>query len=128
MISIDYFKLSFGVIILSLKKTKFLKLALLVLFLCFIIGWLSFGERGFIHLHKMDKEREAYLKRISDLEQEKQSLLEEIKRLRTDKAHIESLARRELGLIKDDEILYRFMREKDTQPSSEKGKDDDQIK
>ena len=76
----------------------------------------------------MDKEREAYLKRISDLEQEKQSLLEEIKRLRTDKAHIESLARRELGLIKDDEILYRFMREKDTQPSSEKGKDDDQIK
>ena len=128
MISIDYFKLSFGVVILSLNKSKLLKLALLVLFLFFIIGWLSFGKRGFIHLYKMDKEREAYLKRIGDLEQEHQSLLEEITRLRTDKAHIESLARRELGLIKDDEILYRFVREKDTQHSSKTGEDEDQIR
>ncbi len=108
------------------NKTDLLKLALLVLFLCFIIGWLSFGERGFIHLYKMDKEREAYLKRIDDLEQEKQSLLEEINRLRTDNDHIESLARRELGLIKDDEILYRFVREKETQSSTQT--DEDQIK
>jgi cell division protein FtsB len=111
---------------LLFNKRSLLKLILLVLFLCFIIGWLSFGERGFIHLYKMDKEREAYLKRINDLEQEKQSLLEEINRLRTDKEHVESLARRELGLIKDGEILYRFVREKETQSSTET--DEDQIK
>lgn len=113
---------------MSFNKSKVLKLALLILFLCFIIGWLSFGERGFIHLYKMDNEREAYLKRISDLEQEHQSLLEEIKRLRTDKAHIESLARRELGLIKDDEILYRFVREKERHPPTEPEEDNDQIR
>ena len=100
------------------SKTGFLKLTLLILFLGLIVGWLGFGDRGFVHLHKMEKEREAYVERIGRLEQEKQSLLDEIKRLRTDKEHIESLARRELGLIKDDEILYRFVREKEDSPSS----------
>ena len=98
---------------MRLSKRGFLNLTLLILFLGLIIGWLGFGERGFIHLYKMEKEREVYLERIGKLERENQSLLEEIKRLRTDKEHIESLARRELGLIKEDEILYRFVREKE---------------
>lgn len=102
---------------MSFTKTGFLKLLCPVLFLGLIIGWLGFGERGLVHLHKMEKEREAYLDRISKLEQEKQSLLDEIKRLRTDKQHIESIARREWGLIKDNEILYRFAREKEDIPT-----------
>ena len=110
------------------KKTGLFKWLLLILFICLIVGWLGFGERGFIHLYKMDKEREAYLKKIGELEQENQSLLEEIKRLRSDKEHVESLARRELGLIKDDEILYRFAREKDAHPSNESEEDEDQMK
>ena len=113
MILTDYLKLSFGVIILSLTKTGFLKLTFLILFLGLIVGWLGFGKRGFVHLHKMEKEREAYLETIVKLERKKQSLLDEIERLRTDKEYIESLARRELGLIKDNEILYRFVREKE---------------
>jgi len=119
MILIDYFKLSFGVIILSLTKKGFLKLTLLILFLGLIVGWLGFGERGFVHLHKMDKERDVYLERIGRLEVEKQSLLDEIKRLQTDKEHIESIARREWGLIKDNEILYRFEREREDSSSSQ---------
>ena len=75
----------------------------------------------------MDKERETYLKRISDLEQEKQSLLEEIKRLESDKEHIEALARKELGLIKDDEMLYRFVRKKEPNPSTQTEEDEDQT-
>lgn len=102
-------------------KTGFLKLTLIILFLGLIVGWLGFGERGFVHLHEMEKEREAYLKKIILLEQEKQSLLDEIERLHTDKEHIESLARRELGLIKDNEILYRFVREKEDSPTSQTG-------
>lgn len=102
-----------------LNRTGLLKLTLLIFFLGLIIGWLGFGERGFIHLYKMDKEREAYLEKIGELEQENQSLLEEIRRLRSDKEYIESVARSELGLIKDGEILYRFVREKKPVPSKE---------
>ena len=110
------------------KKSGLLKLALLIISICLIVGWLGFGERGFIHLYRMDKERETYIKKIGELEQEKQSLLEEIRRLRSDKEHIEALARRELGLIKDDEMLYRFKREKDIHPSTESEEDEDQMK
>ncbi len=104
---------------MSLTKTGFLKLTLLILFLGLIVGWLGFGERGFVHLHKMEKEREAYLQRIGRIEVEKQSLLDEIKRLQTDKGYIESIARREWGLIKDNEILYRFERERENSSSSQ---------
>ena len=109
------------------NKAGLIKLVLLILFLCLIVGWLGFGERGFIHLYKMDKEREAYLKKIGELEQENQSLLEEIKRLRSDKEHIEALARKELGLIKDDEMLYRFVRKKEPNPSTQTEEDEDQT-
>jgi cell division protein FtsB len=71
-------------------------------------AWLGFGERGFIHLYRMEKDRQAHIKRILTLEEENQALLEEIKRLRTDKDYLESVARTELGLVKDNEILYRF--------------------
>ena len=97
----------------------FFKFTLIIfLFLGLIVVWLGFGERGFIHLYRMEKERQDYLERIDLLEGENEALFEEIQRLRTDKSYMESLARRELDLIKDHEILYRFSREPENQPAS----------
>lgn len=98
---------------MNLWKSGFLKFALLcLLFLGLVIGWLGFGERGFIHLYRMEKERQEYLARINRLEQENEKLLEQIRRLRgQDRDYIESLVRKELALIREDEILYRFRRE-----------------
>lgn len=97
------------------RKSGLLKFTLLgVLFLGLIVGWLGFGERGLIHLYRMEKERQDYLTKIHKLEREKEELLEEIRRLRgQDDEYIESLIRRELGLIKKDETLYRFRRQGD---------------
>jgi cell division protein FtsB len=85
---------------------KFSLLTLLILGL--VVAWLGFGERGFIHLYRMDRERQTYLEKINKLEQENRELLDEIQRLRSDREYVESLGRRELGLVKDDEIMYRF--------------------
>jgi cell division protein FtsB len=82
--------------------------ALGLLFLGLMAAWLGFGERGFIHLYKIEKERQAYVGKIRQLEMAKQELLDEINRLRSDKDYIESQARKELGLLKDGEVLYRF--------------------
>ena len=91
---------------------EFLKFTLIIcLFLGLIVGWLGFGERGFIHLFKMEKKRQSFLEKINKLEDENEALLEEIQRLRTDKSYVESLARREWDLVKDHEILYRFTSE-----------------
>ncbi|MBN2123973.1 MAG: septum formation initiator family protein [Deltaproteobacteria bacterium] len=82
-----------------------------------MIAWLGFGERGFIHLYRMEKERQAHLERITKIEEENRRLLEEIDRLRHDREYIEAMARRELGLIKDNEVLYRFDRQGEDVPS-----------
>jgi cell division protein FtsB len=92
-----------------LNGRNILKFSLLALvFLGLVVAWLGFGERGFIHLYRMDRERQTYLEKINKLEQENRELLDEIKRLRSDRDYVESLGRRELGLVKDDELMYRF--------------------
>jgi cell division protein FtsB len=58
----------------------------------------------------MEKKRQAYIERIRKVEEENQALIEEIRRLNTDPAYLESVARKELGFVKEDEILYRFSR------------------
>lgn len=85
---------------------KFSLIALL--FLGLVVAWLGFGERGFIHLYRMDRERQAYQEKINTLERENRELLDEIQRLRSDREYVENLGRRELGLVKEDEIMYRF--------------------
>lgn len=109
---------------MSVSKKGFLKFSFLaLLFLGLIVAWLGFGERGFIHLYRMEKERQAHLQRISNLEKKNQTLLEEIKRLRSDKKYLESIARKELGLVKDNEVLYRFLQEDEKEDSSKGGQE-----
>jgi cell division protein FtsB len=92
-----------------LNGKPILKFSLLaLLFLGLVAAWLGFGERGFIHLYRMDRERQTYLEKINKLERENRELLDEIQRLRSDREYVENLGRREMGLVKEDEIMYRF--------------------
>ena len=103
---------------LALTRKEVLKFtAFGLLFLSLMALWLGFGERGFIHLYRMEKERQAYVHEIQKLEQENRELLEEINRLHSDREYIESQGRRELGLVKEGEVLYRFKREKELKDS-----------
>ena len=96
---------------MGLNRKKLFKSSIItLLFLGLIIAWLGFGERGFLHLYRMEKNRQAYSERIRKVEKENQALIEEIRRLNTDTAYLESVARKELGLVREDEILYRFSR------------------
>jgi cell division protein FtsB len=98
---------------LSSKKGKFWKLPLIILcFLGAIAAWLAFGERGFLHLYNAEMTRQAHIDRIRRLAAENRALLEEINRLRTDIEYVESVARRELNLIKENEVIYRFKKKK----------------
>ena len=91
---------------------KFSVLALL--FLGLVVAWLGFGERGFIHLYQMDRERQTYLEKIKGLERENRELLDEIRLLRSDRDYVENLGRREMGFVKEDEIMYRFETKKES--------------
>lgn len=106
----------------KLLKAVFFGCLLFVL----IAAWLGFGERGFIHLYRMDRERQVCLDRIVDLETENRKMLREIERLRTDTEYIEYVARKDLGLVRENEVIYRFAREgEETEPPAhpESGED-----
>jgi cell division protein FtsB len=97
----------------STRKKAFRFTALGLLFILLMALWLGFGERGFIHLYRMEEERQEYAQKIQELERENRELLDEVDRLRSDRNYIEAQGRRELGLVKEGEILYRFKKEKE---------------
>jgi len=104
---------------LALKKNKLLKISLLsLLLLCLVASWLAFGDRGLIYLYRKDKEREAYLEKIQQLKEANQKLVDEIDRLKSDKAYIEETARKELGMVREGEVFYKFNKEEDKNKSN----------
>ena len=95
------------------KKRKLWKIPLIVIcILCPIVAWLVFGEQGLLHLYHTELERQAYVERIRQLTEENQALLDEISRLRTDMEYVESVARKHFNMIKPNEVIYRFAKEK----------------
>jgi len=94
----------------SKKLWKYILISLAILAPFF--AWLGFGERGLFHLYRTEMERQMYIDRIYLLAEENQSLLEEVNRLGTDMEYVESLARNDLNLVKPNEIVYRFKKEK----------------
>ncbi|MCJ7682878.1 MAG: septum formation initiator family protein [Desulfobacteraceae bacterium] len=91
---------------------RLLKIPLIVLCLFFLsVVWLWFGEGGFARLYRSEAERQSCIERIHRLAEENQALIDEVKLLRTDMKYVESVARRELNLIKENEVIYRFSKE-----------------
>ncbi len=90
----------------EMKKKRLLLLTVISLL---ILGSLTFlGEKGIFNLLGLRKEVVRIKERNSQLEEENQKLKEEIQRLQGDKKYIEEIARRELGMVKQGEIIYQF--------------------
>lgn len=82
---------------------------LLFLFLFLLFGFFTFfGDKGIFHLLKLKKELARIKETNLKIEEENQRLREEIRRLKQDKRYIEEIARKELGMVKEGEILYQF--------------------
>jgi len=90
------------------KKNYIAPILLLSLVAVLLFAWLTFGRHGLIDLYKMQKEKERYLSIIKDIKEKNRLLADEIRRLRGDPKYLESVARKELGLVKENEIIYHF--------------------
>lgn len=67
-----------------------------------------FGEKGVVKIVQLRLQRDRILSDVSQLRNENKRLREEVRRLREDPRYLESVARRDLGLIKENEILFIF--------------------
>ena len=91
-----------------LSITAFLLAALF----CFTI----FSEHGLVDLNLLRQERNSLQENNEQLSRENLSLSVEIDRLENDPDYIEDVARRELGMIRKDELILK--------PKKAHGKDD----
>lgn len=97
---------------MSSKTRKNRNVAIIILCLLgVLVVWLGFGRRALVHLYHTEMDRQTYVERIRRLTAQNQELLKEVERLRTDLKYIEFVARRELSMIKPNEVIYRFKKE-----------------
>ena len=88
------------------KKWYLLMWPFLLLASVLLIIW---SPNGLLHLRQLHLEHQELLQKNHILEKENHLLYEEISRLRTDPAAIENLARQELGLVKEGELIFQFV-------------------
>ena len=100
----------------------------MLVFSCFAVllfVWLTFGPHGLLDLREMQKEKEESVVLIEELKERNKELTAEIRRLKGDPRYLESVARKELGLVRENEVVYRFKKDSDDsgKGSGEKGKE-----
>jgi cell division protein FtsB len=101
-----------GFVNLALLKKNVVTYILIFSFVALLsLAWLSFGRHGLIDLYKMQKEKERCLAILKDLKEKNRLLANEIRRLKEDNKYFESVAREQLGMVKENEIVYRFKKE-----------------
>jgi cell division protein FtsB len=88
------------------KKWYLLVWPLLLLISVLLIIW---SPNGLLHLRQLNIEHQDLSRKNLMLEQENHRLYQEINRLRDDPTAIENLARQELGLAKEGELIFQFV-------------------
>jgi cell division protein FtsB len=89
------------------NRWYFLIWPFLVLTSVLLIIW---SPNGLLHLRQLNVEHQELLQENYILDKENQHLYEEISRLQKDPDAIESLARQELGLVREGELIFHFVK------------------
>lgn len=73
-----------------------------------ILGFAFLGDRGILHMLKLSSQKDALAQKVAEVESQNEQLRVEIASLRGDRRYIERLARTELGMVRDDELVFQF--------------------
>jgi len=90
---------------MSVRQKIFLAGAVVALF--FMLIFIMFSDKGLADLFTLKSERDRLLQENNRLQKENETLYRTIERLRNDPEYIESVARKELGMIKKDEVILK---------------------
>lgn len=96
-----------------MNKKQGVLLALAVCLIVSLMFFIVFSARGLADLNLMKKERDRIRAQNREITGENLTLGVEIDRLRNDPQYIESVARREFGMIAQDEIVVKPQRPPD---------------
>lgn len=85
-------------------KRKYILLAAVA----FVAALTVFGDKGVWELYRVGKERDGILAYNRALEAENRELERQIRLLETDRKYIGQIARKELGKLGRNEVVYKF--------------------
>ena len=101
------------------KKHKILlSIGVVVIFSFFLL--VIFGDDALLELNRIKRERNILIKKNEELARENNSMYTEIERLKHDPEYIENVARRELGMIGKNEIIFKVEKKTDSGSAGEK--------
>jgi cell division protein FtsB len=66
------------------------------------------GDKGWVELRRLQHARQALAKGNILLTQENSKMYDAIDRLQNDPDYIENIARRDLGMIRSNELIFKF--------------------
>lgn len=78
----------------------------------FILFFTVFGDKGLLRIYELKQDKEKVDARLSTAREENEKLKHNIHALKTDRRYIESIARKDLGLVRSNEVIYQFAPDK----------------
>ncbi|HBG07364.1 MAG: septum formation initiator [Geobacteraceae bacterium GWC2_58_44] len=88
-----------------MQKRLFLTPAAIIVF---IMYFTVFGDRGLLRINHLHRDLDEMQARFLELKGENDKLKREIAALQSDRRYLESIARRDFGLVRSNEVIYQF--------------------
>ena len=80
--------------------------------IAFILFFTVFGDKGLLRIHELIQDKEKVDAHLSDIRSDNEKLKREIMALKTDRRYLESIARKDFGLVRSNEVIYQFPTDK----------------
>jgi len=80
--------------------------------IAFILFFTVFGDKGLLRIYELKQDKSKIDSRLSETKVENEHLKREIMALKSDRRYLESIARKDFGLVRSNEIIYQFPQEK----------------
>jgi len=80
--------------------------------LAFILFFTIFGDKGLLRIVELKQDKNKIEARLADSKIDNEKLKNEIVALKSDRRYLESIARKDFGLVRSNEVIYQFPQEK----------------
>jgi cell division protein FtsB len=80
--------------------------------IAFILFFTVFGDKGLLRIYELRHDKSRINTRLTDAKTENEKIKLEIVALKSDRRYLESIARKDFGLVRSSEVIYQFPQEK----------------
>lgn len=76
--------------------------------IAFILFFTVFGDKGLLRIYELKQDKNKIETRLTESRNDNEKLKREIIALKSDRRYLESIARKDFGLVRTNEVIYQF--------------------